>query len=124
MGFLENRRRKAHRESVNWDLLVNLMVLGHELGLAEEDGITDNDAKGDRAARVRDAVTEVIDWDHLIEVFINTDYELSAQGKDKDAVTDRALEDSGYNAARRRLFGSPEASSGFGNGPEYETPPS
>ena len=70
MSFQEQRRRRKHRQSVNWEMLVAMMTSGHELGLAEADGVEDSQ-QFDRALEVRDAVADVIGWENLIEVFIS-----------------------------------------------------
>lgn len=77
------------------------MVAGHELGMAEDEGL-EGDAKGDRMTEVRDAVMDEIGWERFTRVLIDTDFEMSTD--DKDAVVDEALRRSGYNDVRARLF--------------------
>lgn len=104
MGFLENRRRKAYARSMNWDMMAAVMLMGYELGEAEDEGITDEDEKGDRALKVRDTVLAEIGVERFTQALIDADYDLEAD--DKDAVLERAIETSGYRAARSRLFPS------------------
>lgn len=104
MGFLENRRRQAHAKSMNWDMMGALMLMGYELGAAEDEGITDDEEKGDRAVKVRDAVLSEIGAERFTQALIDADYELDTD--DKDAVLERAIETSGYRDARSRLFPS------------------
>jgi hypothetical protein len=100
VGFLENQRRKRHELSVDWDDLVSMMLLDHELELAESEGVAES-ARAGRAAQVRDAVIDRVGHDRVVRAFIDCDYEMKTS--DKDAVVVQALEVSGYNQARQEL---------------------
>lgn len=102
MGLLDRWNRREHRSSINWEMATQMMVLGYELGLAERDGVLEHDAQVSRAGKVMDAVVEEIGWERLVQAFVEADY--SMQTKDKSAVSDRALWESGYMAVRERLF--------------------
>ncbi len=79
-----------------------MMLAGHESLVADIEAIEDSDEQNDRAMHICDAVGEELGWPHLIECFIDTDYEMNT--RDEDAVTEQMAETSGYNAARERLF--------------------
>jgi len=108
MGFLENRRRRTHAQSANWEVMTATMLFGVELVRAEEaGGITDHDEKFDRALQVREAVLDEIGGsDRFTETFIDADFELRSSNRDvelEDSL-ERAMEATGYKAARSRLF--------------------
>lgn len=100
MGLLENQRRKRHEQSVDWNELVSMMLLDHEIDIAADEGIAEN-AQAHRATQIRDAVLERIGKPKVVRAFIDSDYEMRTP--DKDAVVAQALEVSGYNLARREL---------------------
>jgi len=103
VGWAENRRRQQHASSVNWELLVLLMLGGHEGLLAERNGRPDDDlgVLSDR----RDAIVERVGGlDYVVQTVIDTDYAM--QTNDKDAVLIRALEICGYTATRAKLVGN------------------
>jgi hypothetical protein len=81
-----------------------MMVRGHELGAAKQAGFTGED-QGYRSMAVSDAVIEQIGEERLIAAFIDCNYEMHTE--DKQGVIDRALEVSGYNEVRNRLFPEP-----------------
>lgn len=118
MGFLRDRRdkreeqrRQQYAASANWPLIANLMLMGHELGLAEEAGLPDD---SDHPVMIRDAVLDRIGgWDHFIAVYIDCSYRAHAIPKsndrmprirDLDELFEFILEESGYNRARAELF--------------------
>jgi len=106
MGFLENRRRRAHAQSANWELMTALMLAGVELVRAEEAGITESEQL-DRASQVRDAVLDEIGGsDRFTETFIDADFELRSSNRNAELEDslERAMEATGYKAARSRLF--------------------
>lgn len=94
-----------HARSLNWRLLTNIMVTGHESILAEQAGVPEDD-QTEHALAIRDTVLEQLGEPRLIQAYIDCDYEMRTS--DKDAVLDRALEVSGYNRVRAELF--PESS--------------
>lgn len=101
MGFLEKRRRNAHARSMNWPMMAHLMLLGHEMALLEAEGVPNDDDLMRRATEKRDAVLEVISEERFTLALIAADFEMSTG--DKDAVVARAVETSGYLAARRGM---------------------
>lgn len=78
-----------------------MMIFGHELGIAENEGVPPAE-QGDRAGDVSDAVLDRIGRDHFIETMIAVDFEMNTS--DKDAVLNRAFEESGYERVRAELF--------------------
>jgi hypothetical protein len=100
MGLLENQRRKRHELSLDWNELVMMMLLDHELDVAERDGVPEH-VRTQTATRIRDAVVARVGQPGIVRVFIDTDYEMRTP--DKDAVVVRALVTSGYEDARRDL---------------------
>lgn len=107
MGFLENRRRRAHAQSANWESMTAMMLFGVELVRAEEAGITDLDEQGERALQVREAVLDEIGGsDRFTEAFIDADFELRSSNRNAELEDslERAMEATGYKAARSRLF--------------------
>ena len=100
MGLLENQRRKRHEISLDWNEVVMMMLLDHELDVAERAGVPEH-VRTQSATRIRDAVVADVGQPAIVRVFIDTDYEMRTP--DKDAVVARALERSGYDAARRAL---------------------
>lgn len=81
--------------------MATMMVSGHELGLAEEAGLT-GDEKSERAFTVRDAVLDRIGSDRFAQALIDADFDMP--NAEKDDVVGEALKRSGYDAARRELF--------------------
>jgi len=100
MGLLENQRRKRHELSLDWNELVMMMLLDHELDMAERAGVPEH-VRTQSATRIRDAVVAKVGQPGIVRVFIDTDYEMRTP--DKDAVVARALAASGYDDARRDL---------------------
>jgi hypothetical protein len=100
MGLLENQRRKRHELSLDWNELVMMMLLDHELDMAERAGVPEH-VRTQTATRIRDAVVAQVGQPGIVRVFIDTDYEMRTP--DKDAVVARALAASGYDDARRDL---------------------
>jgi hypothetical protein len=100
MGLLENQRRKRHELSLDWNELVMMMLLDHELDMAERAGVPEH-VRTQSATRIRDAVVAKVGQPGIVRVFIDTDYEMRTP--DKDAVVTRALQASGYDEARRDL---------------------
>jgi hypothetical protein len=100
MGLLENQRRKRHELSLDWNELVMMMLLDHEIDMAERAGVPEH-VRTQSATRIRDAVVAEVGQPAIVRTFIDTDYEMRTP--DKDAVVARALEASGYDAARRDL---------------------
>lgn len=105
MGFLDRRRQaqlEQHRQGANWPMLAATMLLGHETQLAKEEG-WDESVLVMRLVTIRDGVlAEIGGFDYFTDVLIETDFEMRTS--DKDRVLDTALERSGYNATRSRLF--------------------
>lgn len=103
MGFLERRRRKQHREAINWDLMAPMMLFARELALAEAEGLGEDD-RGDRANQVRDSVLASIGGiDAFIKTLVDTHFDMGASAELESAF-ERAIQSSGYVAARRRIF--------------------
>ena len=100
MGLLENQRRKRHELSLDWNELVMMMLLDHELDVAERAGVPEH-VRTQSATRIRDAVVAKVGQPGIVRVFIDTDYDMRTP--DKDAVVARALAASGYDDARRDL---------------------
>jgi hypothetical protein len=75
------------------------MTWSHELNLAQAAGLPD-----DRAIDIRDAVFADIGDERFVQVLIECHYQIGP-ADDLAPAFDCALEASGYNAARRRLFG-------------------
>ena len=94
MGLLENQRRKRHELSLDWNELVMMMLLDHELDMAERAGVPEH-VRTQSATRIRDAVVAKVGQPGIVRVFIDTDYEMRTP--DKDAVVARALAASGYD---------------------------
>ena len=108
MGFLEDRRRRAHGQSANWEMLAAIMLMAFEMDKAEREGISDNDEQAQRAMDVRDAVLDEVGGAQFTQALIDADYELRSRDKDaelEDAL-ERAVDASGYLSARKRLFPS------------------
>lgn len=83
-------------------MLAATMLLGHETQLAKEEG-WDESVLVMRLVTIRDGVlAEIGGFDYFTDVLIETDFEMRTS--DKDRVLDTALERSGYNATRSRLF--------------------
>ena len=83
------------------------MLFGAELVRAEEAGITDQGEQFDRALQVREAVLDEIGGsDRFTETFIDADFELRSSNRNAELEDslERAMEATGYKAARSRLF--------------------
>jgi len=107
MGFLEQRRRRVHAQSLKWELLGALFLLGHELERAEQGDLADNDPELVRATEIRDIVLKDIGGsDRFTRALIDADFELRSSNKNADLEDslERARDISGYTAARNRLF--------------------
>jgi hypothetical protein len=107
-GFQRSRResrreakRQKHRDETNWLDAAYWIVFNHEYDLADDEG-WDESVHEIRARTIRDEVLRQIGVDRFTEFLIVADFEMSK--RNKEAVLDRALEESGYNSARQRLF--------------------
>jgi hypothetical protein len=116
MGFLKNRRRKRHAASTNWELVVPLMLLRHEVGLAEKAGVSEDQRRA-RASEISQAVVAEIGLEQVNEAFVACDYTTHYDLADEvqlvltlgridrgDLLAPRALTRLGYNRVRAELF--------------------
>ena len=100
----ESRReakRLKHRNETNWLDAAHWIVFNHEYDLADDEG-WDESVHEIRARTIRDEVLRQIGADRFTESLILADFEM--RKRDKEAVLQRALKESGYNSARERLF--------------------
>jgi hypothetical protein len=99
--------RKVRRR-VNVDAVTTALLNGQEMGWAEDDGITDENAQAARASRILKPVMKQVGKRHFDEVFVRVITSYSAEEmKDKAinlAATKLVFEESGYLEARRRIF--------------------
>jgi len=106
MGYLEQRRRRVHAQSANWEAMTALMLFADELERAKQAGL-DHDEKGNRAIEIRDVVLKDIGGkDRFTRALIDADFELRSSNRNADLQDslERAMDISGYTAARDRLF--------------------
>jgi hypothetical protein len=105
MGFLEQRRRRVHAQSLNWEMLTALMLVAYELERAEQAGVADNDKNLVRATEIRDVVLKDIGGS-VTRALIDADFESRSSNRNADLEDslERAMDISGYTAARNRLF--------------------
>ena len=114
-GLIAWRRRRRHALSTNWDARVRVMLLRHELRLAEEAGIPPNEQRA-QADEVWQTVTAELGWAAVVQTFIDIDYSTRTEteyalrsrfgGTNAAAeyLLNRTLDESGYNRVRAERF--------------------